>query len=351
MRPPLAHGATGPDVMYLQRVLGIPADGQYGNITATQVEAFQAACGLPADGTVGATTWAHVEELDRRMQSGWDGLSAKVKDSVIALGHSHPIQGYDWDDRGASPPGFIAGMGCAFALALTGLLKGNAAARVMAQAAGDPDDDALAYLEEEFEDADMENDAAGAETLRHLFVLLIGLGMRESSGRYCEGRDTTATNVEADTCEAALFQTSWNIASASPHIPPLLETYWLSPQGFLDIFAEGISPSASNLDCYGTGDGARYQWLSKYSPAFHIMVTALGLRTRRSHWGPIGRNEVEIEPMADDYLAQVERLVRDTPVQPPDARPELPVMIVELSVPDGVKLRLTVNGERILLDD
>lgn len=38
----------------------------------------------------------------------------------------------------------------------------------------------------------------GTDTLRQLFVLLIGLGMRESSGQYCEGRDRSASNVTAE---------------------------------------------------------------------------------------------------------------------------------------------------------
>ena len=43
----------------------------------------------------------------------------------------------------------------------------------------------------------MRNDVSGTDTLRHLFVLMIGLGMRESSGRYCEGRDQSASNTSA----------------------------------------------------------------------------------------------------------------------------------------------------------
>ena len=53
--------------------------------------------------------------------------------------------------------------------------------------------------------------------------LLLGLGMRESSGNYSEGRDMSASNVTGDTAEAGLFQQSWNSHSASPHIAQLLD--------------------------------------------------------------------------------------------------------------------------------
>jgi hypothetical protein len=51
----------------------------------------------------------------------------------------------------------------------------------------------------------MANDRDGPETLRPLFALMLGHGMRESSGRYCEGRDRSAENVASDTAEAGLF--------------------------------------------------------------------------------------------------------------------------------------------------
>ncbi len=190
---------------------------------------------------------------------------------------------------------------------------------------------------------------APADTLRHLFVLMIGLAMRESSGKCWEGRDTTATNTSADTAEAGLFQTSWNIKTASPNIPPLLSDYWTNPNGFLPAFGEKIEPTASNLQNAGSGQGTAYQWLAKYCPAFAAMVTALGLRTRRSHWGPIGRREVEIVDDADKFLKQVVVLLRDTPIAPtppPVPVPPLPagaVVSIDISVKGDAKVY--INGK------
>jgi hypothetical protein len=55
--------------------------------------------------------------------------------------------------------------------------------------------DALAWYSLQFHDAGMDDSADGIDTLRHIFVLLTGLGMRETSWRYCEGRDNLALNI------------------------------------------------------------------------------------------------------------------------------------------------------------
>lgn len=54
----LRLGSTGDDVRTLQRLLGIPADGIFGNNTELTVIAYQLEHGLTADGIVGAKTWA-----------------------------------------------------------------------------------------------------------------------------------------------------------------------------------------------------------------------------------------------------------------------------------------------------
>jgi hypothetical protein len=149
------------------------------------------------------------------------------------------------------------------------------------------------------------------ETLRALFTLLIGLGMRESSGDYSCGRDQSAgsSSQESDTCEAALFQMSWNMESASGEMETLFDRYWSDPNGFLHVFAEGIWPTASNLETVGEGEGAAYQWLAKFCPAFAVFSTAVGLRNRKDHWGPIIRKEVTLRSDVVDLLSDVESIV------------------------------------------
>lgn len=56
----LRIGSTGNSVRYLQSVLGIKADGQFGPITDRAVRAFQSANGLKVDGIVGPITWGRL---------------------------------------------------------------------------------------------------------------------------------------------------------------------------------------------------------------------------------------------------------------------------------------------------
>lgn len=310
-RRTLVKGDSGIDVVVLQTSLGLPADGDFGSVTDTQVRAFQAAVQtLTVDGVVGPATWSEVDRLDERMADGDVGVPIDLAKQVAEMAAYSEIAEYNWPDRGSAPAGYIPGMAQAYALAVTLHRDRDSAALLMARAeTGNTDTDALAWLANDFAAVGMSNARSGLDTLRHLFVLLIGLGMRESSGKYCEGRDMSATNMTADTCEAGLFQTSWDIRSASEELPDLLEDYWQDPNGFLDTFRKGITPSTNNLQVYGIGDGACYQFLAKYSPAFAVLTTAVGLRTRRQHWGPINRKEVDLRKEVDELLMDVQDMV------------------------------------------
>jgi hypothetical protein len=187
-------------------------------------------------------------------------------------------------------------------------------ASAMAKAdTGDEAHDALAWYGEIFAPGGMDNATAGADTLRHLFVLLIGLGMRESSGRYCEGRDRAAANTTAETAEAGLFQTSFNARTASPLLPTLFAQYAADPLGFVEIFKEGVRCSPRDLENFGDGPGMEFQRLSKSCPAFAAEFAAVGLRRFRKHWGPINRREAEVRPECDDMLVEVQAAVDAVP--------------------------------------
>lgn len=309
-QPTIKKGSTGPAVSSLQKSLGclIP-DGDFGSITDTWVRAFQGASGLTADGIVGPMTWDEVDDLDSRVKHGGPPLPPALVDQIVTIAKNSEIQDFLWPDRGMTPPGYIPGMALCFAYALRQFNEGDDAAVVMAKAQGNPDKDALAWYESEFRALGMNNRTAGVDTLRHLFVMAIGLGPRESSGRYCEGRDLSSSNVQSDTAEAGLMQTSWNLRSASSTIPPLLPHFWNNPNGFREVFKENVDATANNLNSYGSGDGIRYQWLSRFAPLFHCCVTAVGLRTLRAHWGPVSRKEVLLKREADDLLKAVQELV------------------------------------------
>jgi N-acetylmuramoyl-L-alanine amidase/Putative peptidoglycan binding domain len=306
--PTIAVGDAGAAVSELQEKLGVlDDDGDFGQITDTWVRTFQKTCDLSADGIVGPKTWAEVDDLSRRRRFARPPLPRELAEDIVDLAKGSPIYAYAWPDRGLPYPGFIPGMALCFAYALR---LDNDASEVMSMAAGDPYTDALAWYAQEFAALEMSNKVAGADTLRHLFVMMIGLGPRESSGKYCEGRDMSASNVQSDTAEAGLFQTSWNISNAHPSIFAMLDQYWQNPRGFLDTFKEEVYPTASNLDSYGSGAGIRYQFLSRFCPLFHVMVTAVGMRTLRQHWGPINRREVDLREDADDMLRAVQNIAQ-----------------------------------------
>lgn len=56
-RAPLRQGDKGDDVAFLQQLLGLEPDGEFGPGTKTAVAAFQQQRGVTPDGVVGAATW------------------------------------------------------------------------------------------------------------------------------------------------------------------------------------------------------------------------------------------------------------------------------------------------------
>ena len=239
-------------------------------------------------------------------------------DEIIGLARASPLMTYEWANRGRAPAGYIKGMAVAWARVYAKWKSGNPAAVAMATAEKNaPSTDALSWYAAVFHDKNMANTSEGADTLRHLFVLLTGLGMRESSGRYCEGRDRSTTNTSSTTAEAGLFQMSWNAADFDPLMRIVRDEY-TERTDLIEVFKEGVVAKTSDLENFGKGEGLDFQRLAKTCPAFAVEFAALGLRIGRKHWGPITNKKAEVHPDCDALFRAVQELVDARGYRPED---------------------------------
>lgn len=230
---------------------------------------------------------------------------------LLELAASSALANYPWLQRDLAPIGYIKGMTVLYARAYARLSLGqDAAIQSMAQAVSAANkSDALSWYSESFSQLGMGNEHDGVGTLRHLFVLMAGLGMRESSGRYCEGRDRSTNNVTAETAEAGLFQISFNARTLSPLLPKVFTQGRKTPSRYLSIFKEGVRPTQRDLENFGTGDGLEFQRLSKESPEFAADFCGVAMRANYKHWGPLITKKAEVRVEANELFKQAQALV------------------------------------------
>jgi len=232
----------------------------------------------------------------------------------MQIAASSAIATYSWRDRGRAPAGYTKGFALSFANTYRQLLMDYPPAVETAKARTTNSKDVLQVYASQFAALGMDNAMSGPNTLRHLWALMMGLGMRESSGRHCEGRDMSASNVTSDTAEAGLYQTSYNARSCSSNFGVLYDAYNAgkgtdNPQGFLTAFQEGVSCSSSSWQNYGSGAGANFQDMCKKQPSFAAATCAVVLRSLCNHYGPINRGEAELRREADAMLEGVQSYI------------------------------------------
>jgi len=181
---------------------------------------------------------------------------ADTKDAIgtiLDIAATSAIARYHWVARGVAPIGYIKGMALVYARLYGKLKAGDPIVAEMAKAdTGNGAKDALSHYSDRFSQAGMDNEASGVSTLRHLIVLMTGLGMMESSGRYCEGRDVAATNIGSENAEAGMFQTSYDARSAHGQLTPLFKSWQKlnaadPAAGPINIRAAEIRPECNQL--------------------------------------------------------------------------------------------------------
>ncbi len=227
---------------------------------------------------------------------------------------------YSWKNRGRAPAGYIKGVALTYARSLcrakgfdgNSLLKIDA---ILTSANSSlPSKDALTHYQNLFSTLNFHNSEAGNDPLRAVYLLGIGLGMRESSGSYCVGWDSSAgSNRPSATAEAGVFQTSYDSIGSSGELAKLYAEYKSSPSSrcFLSTFKEGASCGSSST--LGSGAGADFQVFNKACPAFATEYAMVMLRIQRTHYGPINRKEAELISSCNDLLKSVQDLVERDP--------------------------------------
>ena len=169
--------------------------------------------------------------------------TSPVADGVKALRNiaaQSPCTAHSFDHgRGKPPRSYIEGVTLVFARAVCQPQRSDVQVVSAPIDTSPSSDDALAVYQAQFQAAGMRNDTAGVDTLRHSYTLLIGLGMMESSGKYCEGRDVSECFTTADSAEAGLFQTSFGARRFSPVLEELFQKYSADQsQCLLDVFQD-----------------------------------------------------------------------------------------------------------------
>lgn len=270
----------------------------------------------------GATGWAFGVYFDTSCATS-PPADASTDTDVATLGKIEAIAAasdcaaYAWKNRGQAPKGYVEGVADVFARAVCNPTRTDVVVVSQARTTDDAHD-ALSWYASNFTALGMSNDAAGVDTLRHTYTLLLGLGMRESSGQHCCGRDMSATNVSSDSAEAGAWQTSWDSHGASPELPKLFARYRTSDVGcLLSTFSREVTCDATNWQDWGSGaDGLDFQKREKDCPAFAAEYAAVMLRVEGGslgHYGPLRTKAAEIRPECDAMLRQVQSLVEATP--------------------------------------
>ena len=167
----------------MQSLLPHSHDGDFGPITDDEVRDFQRTRGLPVTGIVDDATW---NALETDAPPVLPAMPSRDVAAVMLIASMSEIAGYAWADRGIAPPGYMQGMALSFAQSYL-RLKDEDRAVVEMQKAKRTTTTSMRFVvvQLDFYALGMSNESDGPHTLRHLYVLLLGLGMRESSGQHC----------------------------------------------------------------------------------------------------------------------------------------------------------------------
>lgn len=244
-------------------------------------------------------------------------LFAQANQKVIGLAKNSDCANFSWQNRGRAPASFVNGMALGFARSLCRLKASvpSGLVKIMSQADTRIDrKDALTHYQSVFANLGIRTNQGGEENLKAVYTLGLGLGMRESSGKYCEGWDTSAgSQRQSSEAESGLFQVSSNSMAASTELKKLYQEYQATTSRcLLEVFSPGVKCKAQAI--LGSGAGADFQIFNKACPAFATEYAMALLRILRGHFGPINRIEAQVIPVCENLLTEVQQVIDADPV-------------------------------------
>lgn len=213
-----------------------------------------------------------------------------------------------YGNRGVPPKGFLRGMARSYARSYCRYKSpATTVAGIIGGPLGAPAKDALALY------------GASGDKLLAMYALGIGFGMRESSGKYCEGRDLAATNTKAETAEAGPFQASYNSRGIDiDRMNGLWAWYKAHPEACdLAVWSEGVNPSHASCKpgLFGEGPGREWQAFTKSCPAFAAEWGLAVARRLVAHFGPLKRKEAEYRQSCVSEFEKIRAWVDQTGCQ------------------------------------
>lgn len=205
---------------------------------------------------------------------------------------------YKWKQRGFAPIGYVKGVAHSYAKSYCEF--NSPVVKTITQDLGKMDKDALAYYGI--------NASNPKLRLKQVYTFITGLGMRESSGNYGEGRDKTAGYQTAYEAETGAWQFSANSLNASLSLKQVYAHFQSNPENCdLKTFTEGAR--SPNVEFIGTGPGFEFQRFMRICPAAQAQYTAVGIRVLRKHWGPINRKEAEYNKSCESMFSEIEKVL------------------------------------------